>query len=240
MGQFGLYRRAITLVNGDGVAHAAMEDDAHHFEVKISHDGSYIQSVTGAALRTPWTLCCDAVGLLDQFRGLPLAPDRDELRASVNFVEHCSHLFSLTKLLMRNIELRRPPTKFRASMAVGEYERIAMLERDGVCVLRWVLAGDLITEPAGYAGVTIRGLSSWARSNITSADTIELVLILQRAVMASNARAMNLDQVSDASKVNGLGPCYVFRPGFAERAGRVVGSTLDFSDEARDPLETRS
>jgi len=238
MEKFGPYRRAITLKNSDGMAHAAMEDDAHHFEVMISHDNSSILDITGTAIRTPWSLCVGALGLLDQFRGLPLTLAGSKLRGTVNFQDHCTHLVSLTKLLVRHITLRRGPTTYRASVTVGEYDRVAILEREGVSKLRWILAGDIIADPEDYAGVTIRSISSWARSNIKCADTLELMSILQRAVMASNARAMNLDLVSHASKMNaGLGPCYVFRPGFAEKAVRVIGSTLDFSEEARNPLE---
>src|ERR1700744_2306589 len=65
----GVYRRRVIADADNGVVHAAVEDDMHHFEVVIEHNSQHVTAVLGRGARTPWTTCSGAVHQLQQFVG---------------------------------------------------------------------------------------------------------------------------------------------------------------------------
>ena len=57
----GSYRRRIRLVReADDVVWGGLEDDFHHFEVRLRHDGTTVTRVDMHAVRWPWVTCADA------------------------------------------------------------------------------------------------------------------------------------------------------------------------------------
>ncbi len=81
-----LYRRKTIADAGPFETVAAMEDDFHHFTVRVRHDGSHVTEVTGEAVRFPWTTCPGAIAKLDELIGTPLFPTLDK-RLQLRLVE---------------------------------------------------------------------------------------------------------------------------------------------------------
>ncbi len=53
----GIYHRRIRATSSPGLVNAELEDDFHHFRVRLQHDGEKIVEIEGDAVRYPWTTC---------------------------------------------------------------------------------------------------------------------------------------------------------------------------------------
>lgn len=239
MTRLGTYRRAIRLELGETTARGEMEDDAHHFAVTLAHDGDTVQGIRGEPFRTPWSICPASVGVLDRLVGLPLDIDRKVLLQKVAGAEQCTHMLDLAAQLMRHAAVGTAARTYSVAIPIDDIKdaREATLERDGTIVLRWIVADQTILGPGHFADLSLRHVNGWARVNIPDPDMLEAVAILQRAVLTSVGRVLNLDRLASAAPLAGkLGPCFVFREGQVEKAKRMVGSTIDFTAR-RGPLE---
>lgn len=229
----GIYRRRIRICSSPGWARADLEDDPHRYGVEIRHDGERVTAVQEHMLRTPWTLCRQAGAMLQRLVGMPLSVDATAIFRYTAASEQCTHMFDTAGLAIaqaaRGIALRQYDVEAPYWNAGGARE--LRLSRDGQPLLQWTIDGPLITAPAFYAGQGWQKLLSWARLNISDADELEAVVVLRRAVMISHGRTVSLDPLDNAAATGHVtGACYVFSPGVAERAQRVYGSTLDFTD----------
>src|SRR5258708_7857096 len=65
------YRRVVVLPDGDCVR-AAVEDESHHMELKMFHDGKSVTAIQGMTHRIPWSECPAAPLRLPDFVGLEL------------------------------------------------------------------------------------------------------------------------------------------------------------------------
>ena len=63
-------------------------------------------------------------------------------------------------------------------------------------------------------------------------DEAEAALVLRRAVFISGGRGVDLD--APDRRMGPRGGCWAWQPERAQRAVRMVGSTLDFTDRADD------
>ena len=68
----GVLKRAIGMVAHDGEVRASLEDDYHHFRVKVRHDGKVVTGVESESVRFPWGGCAMAGDDWSKFVGAPL------------------------------------------------------------------------------------------------------------------------------------------------------------------------
>src|SRR5690606_29394018 len=125
----------------------------------------------------------------------------------------------------RGIERRR----YRAVVPDRVEGRTApTLERDGEPILAWEMNGDLIEAPAPFGVRSIgSGFTGWAREAL-DLDTAEATLVLRRAVFIAAGRGIDLD-ARLGGRTGPLGGCWTWQPERADRAERVIGSTVGFT-----------
>jgi hypothetical protein len=229
----GIYRRRILIRSQAGQARADMEDDPHRYGVEIRHDGERVTAIREHMLRTPWDLCRQAGAALQRLVGMPLSADATAIFRHTAASEQCTHMFDTAGLAIAHAArgIARRQYDVEAPYWQPSGPRQIRLSRDGEPLLEWTIDDQWITAPAPYAGQRWQKLLSWAREHIGDADALEAVVVLRRAVMISHGRTVSLDTIDNAAATGHVnGACHVFTPGIAERARRIYGSTLDFTD----------
>jgi hypothetical protein len=230
----GVFRRSIAIVAHAQEARAAVEDDYHHFRVRLRHDDEVVTDVWSETLRTPWTTCAFAGDDWSKFLGAPLTPRSNAIARYVEMRLYCTHMYELAALAMaavaRGIERRR----YDAAVPYGgRWGEPATLARDGEIVLAWRTDGTAILSPGPFEGVALRaGFAAWTEKTLDP-EAAEAALILRRAAILAGGRYLNLDAVAASFAGGG---CYTTQPDRAATAYRVVGSTLDFEHHAQAVL----
>jgi len=231
----GIFRRRYRLRAGPGLVVADMEDDFHRFRAELAHDGERVTAVRGEALRHPWTECAGAAAKLRALEGMPLSPRFGEAAHHADPRANCTHLFDLAGMAVTHAHAGRGAVQIDITVpdcdARGRTR--PTLHRDGALLLAWETEHLAITAPAPFAGHALRGrdLPDWADA-CGDAALGEAVLLLRRGFFISMGRARNMDEAPDATVYMPLtaGSCHSFTPGIAEKALRVKGSGLDFTD----------
>jgi len=229
----GIYRRRIRIVTSPGRARADLEDDPHRYGVVVEHDGEHVTAVQGIALRTPWSLCRDAVNVLDRLVGMALSPDPQEVFRHTDGRSQCTHLFDLAGLAIAHAARGTAQRQYDIETPCLDMSqpREALLSVDGEPRLAWTLQRTAIVGPAPFAGQDLRSMMPWAKARFIDRDTLEAVMVLRRAVFISGSRIYDLDRIPDAAATGHVsGACYVYQHGVAEHAAREWGSTRDFGD----------
>ncbi len=106
------YRRRIRLVDTEpGVVWGGLEDDFHHFQVTLRHDGSHVTGISMHAERWPWATCPDAGRNLDALVGMELSDRCTAVAAVTDPKWNCTHQFDLAGLCVthavRDAEVRQ-------------------------------------------------------------------------------------------------------------------------------------
>ncbi len=227
----GIYRRRIRIVTSAGRARADLEDDPHRYGVIVDHDGEHVTGVQGIALRTPWSLCRDAVKVLGRLVGMPLSPDPQEVFRHTDGRQQCTHLFDLAGLAIAHAARGIPQRQYDIEVPCADTHslREARLCVDATERLVWILQRTAIIGPQPFGGQDLRSMMPWAKTRFVDRDTLEAVMVLRRAVFISGSRTYDLDRMHDAAATGHVsGACYVYQHGVAEHAMRERGSTLDF------------
>jgi hypothetical protein len=224
----GRLRRAIGIAAEAGEIRAAVEDDFHHFRVRITHRDGIVTDLASETPRTPWTACAHAGDDWSGLIGLPLETSPSAVGRRVEMRPYCTHMFELAGLAMA--AAARGVTRRRLDAVVPYGDRRgepAVVLRDGEEIFAWLTDGQTITAPEPFSGRTIgAGFSAWVEKTFDP-DGAEAALMLRRSVFISAGRTMNLDAVPHAMTANA---CYTQRPDRAVTAWRIVGSTQDFDD----------
>jgi len=229
----GVYHRNIRITSNAETVLAELEDDFHHFRLRLRHDGEKVVEVEGEAFRFPWTTCSDATGPLRALRGLRLSQRCTSPAREHDPRSHCTHLFDLAGLALTHAASGRKTRLYEIHIPdrVDKRTRATIL-RDGVEILAWALAGRKILGPPPFDGRSLtKGFVEWADAEFEP-EMAEAAIILRRACAISLGRAFPLDHIPNASDMaeRTLGACYSFSPAVIEIGKRVVGSTLDFTD----------
>jgi hypothetical protein len=237
------FHRKIRLVAGEGQAHGDLADDAHHFRVRITHDGERVTSVEGEAVRYPWTTCPEATGPLRAVEGMPLSTDCAAIGAHAPARANCTHLFDLAGFVVAHASSGREERLYHCVVdGPPDEPSHATLERDGEVLF------DLTVRPrdgaphlygaAPFDGISIYGgFLQWARQHFDP-EAAEAAIMMRRAIMIAGVRHFDLDKLDRASEAQGVrGQCYTYREGIAERAVRVVGSRRDFATSHESMLD---
>lgn len=216
-----------------GEARAVVEDDFHHFRVTVRHvEGRVAQAFT-ASLRFPTAICPLAGDQLRDLVGMPLATSSAAVMEQTDARQQCTHMIDLAGLAVAAAARGTARRSYEAEVPdrVGG-RTLALLRRDGAEVLAWEMDGPTILGPGLYAGRGIgSGFTGWARASL-SADEAEAALVLRRAVFISGGRGVELD--APGRRTGPIGGCWTWQPERADRAVRMVGSTLDFTDRGQD------
>src|SRR5262249_44723732 len=168
-GQGGPYRRRIrTVTVEEGVVEGGLEDDFHHFEVTVEHDGERVTGIDARSRRWPWATCPDAAANLQPIVGMPLSPRCTAIAAVANARMNCTHQFDLVGLCVSHAARRLERRQYDAELPpVVDGITEPLLWRDGELVLVWTLSwrdGErrLVDSPPYDAAPWRGGFFRWA------------------------------------------------------------------------------
>jgi len=245
-------RRAIDLRATDEAVEAWLEDDFHHFGIRLAHDGARVTAIEGIARRYPRDTCPGAVGILRELVGTPLAARATAHGQYTDMRWHCTHLFDLAGLAIAHAAAGRSRRRYDAvvperlgatagdTLALLQRGRTApVLYRDGDKVLAWELEGNTITGPESLAGISLgRGFRAWTES--LPLDEAEAAHVLRRAVLIALGRHFDVSALPAADLSANRGACHSYQPEIAARSKHLIGTSRDFSDDPGGPLSALS
>jgi hypothetical protein len=235
-----LYRRKTIAEAGPFETVAAMEDDFHHFTVRVCHDGTHVTAVTGEAVRFPWTTCPGAIAKLDELIGTPLVPTADDPGPKPRMAEHCTHLFDIAKFAIAQSAraISGLPARRQYDIAipdpVGGFTE-GDVSRDGTHLFHWKVENRIVVAPPAFAGHQLAGRAEWPVGSIADADALEAALMLRRALVIFRGRMSQYPEVTSADQVpGGFGSCFTYQPENASN-GRWVMEEKNYT-ASPDPL----
>jgi hypothetical protein len=242
----GVFHRRIVVVPEagpeGGIVRAGLEDDVHHMELTLFHDGARITDLQTRTHRVPWNICPGAGEKLKELIGVPL--QRMNTSTGRDAKEHCTHLFDLARLAAARAYLKSP-VQYDGSVPDRIDNRTsAELLRDGKRVLDWDLTEFMVTTPGPFEGHETMGPPLWPAG--IDDDTIEAALVLRRTIFVARSRdfeaarmvtgAMSDDDVRNEIKARGsLGHCFTYRLPHFDQAQRP-DSRRNFSGRREDLL----
>jgi len=231
----GPYRRRIrTVAVDDGVVEGGLEDDFHHFEITLRHDGERVTRVESRSRRWPWRTCPDAAANLGPIEGMPLSTHCTAIAEVADPRMNCTHQFDLTGLCVshaaRDDQRRQYDAELPPAVDGITHPR---LWRDGELVLAWTLSTrerGLVDSPPYDEAPWRGGFFRWADATLDP-DAAEAAIVLRRACEIGMGRGMDLEAVDSAAE---LGPmmgavCYTMQPSVMPVAFRNRGSIRDFA-----------
>jgi hypothetical protein len=235
----GIYRRRIQVATEPGKAYALLEDDPHCYRAVIEHDGVRVTAARGDALRTPWDLCANARGNLQRLVGMPLRGDALAAREFTDASQQCTHLFDAASLAIAHAARGVAKRRYDISVECLNTEpRHVQMHIDDQPFFSGAFENYVFVEPEQLWGVPTRKLYEWALQHESDVDRQEAMWVLRRAIYIASNRLGNLDENRFAIEVSpGMGACYVYQPGVADKARRMQGSTRDFSESTAAMLQ---
>ncbi|GAB3101731.1 DUF2889 domain-containing protein [Aestuariicella hydrocarbonica] len=234
------FRRVINImVHGDtdsGEVRAALEDDYHHFRVRLNLHNQRITEAHAEALRTPYTLCKDSVAEITKICQTPILQTAHDITRATDARLQCTHQLDLAGLALATAARGLKSQHYAAEVPRHKLGFTQpRLWRNGTEILHWDVQDNIIKSPAPFCERPLgQGMSSWAIANLDS-ETAEAAMVLRRCTLISLGRLRNLDLETHA---HDWGRCYVQQPERAFDAKRVIGSTLDFSERETDLCAT--
>ncbi len=228
----GSFRRRLRMIAPDDqTVVVGLEDDMHHYEAALSHDGRRITGVEAAGPRMPWEPCSGALDQLELLVGCPLSDAATEVFTWTDVRQQCTHLYDAAVLGV--LHAARGETGVRQYDAtVPDWDQPpfdAWVARDGVEVLRWRMGTNLeIESPEPFAGRRIKGgFLPWCEQTF-GPDEAEAAWVLQRTSWLSAARRSELEDCDDAVE-SGLSPdvCWTSQPERYRVAFRRRGTLRD-------------
>lgn len=221
------YRRVLFDVSA-AECQVAMEDEHHYFVLNLGHDGQRITSIDSTARRTPWTSCPQAASQLQAFIGQPLRQRIAVNLPEIDSKQQCTHQYDL--LMVALAQARQPGRREYLAKVIGamhEY-RHAELWLDDEKLLDWHLRGTVIHSQDEFDQQDLRSIMPWAEQTLDDRK-LEALYVQRRAVMVAASKGVDLDRIPNAGVAMRAraGACFVFQPGRAEGAIRVLGNTRE-------------
>jgi hypothetical protein len=225
------FRRRFRITPAAGWVRAEVEDDFHCMNVTIRHRDGVATAIEPVVVRAPWSTCPGAVAQLEQtFANVRL----DEFATRGEKLTNCTHLHDLATLgAAHAFDPEALVYDVFVSDPVNDH-REAQLRLNGVMLMRWILRGFRVVEPAELGGVTLDKLGRWISS--LDPQLQEPARVFRWGTMIASGRTIPMEQQSDATRMPGN--CYTFQPQQALRAKRI-GEIRDFSQGTAQPLEPR-
>ncbi len=241
-----LYRRLIDIEAASaGEVTAWMEDNFHHFAVRLRHAGGKVASVDVLSRRTPWSTCAAASAKLQALVGQNLVARSSAIGGMLSMRMQCTHMFDLAGLALAaaasgiahrvyqaSVTLRQPlPVK--GAPHTGRCE--AVLCRDGEAVLHWIIEDEMIVSPEPRS--LLRGFRAWTETlPICEAED---ALVLRRAVDVSGGLSVDLDSIASPLELDLPAVCHSYQPEQAALARRHKGMSRNFSSGFETMLADR-
>lgn len=244
----GPYRRRIRLLHrSEGEVWGGLEDDFHHFEVTLRHDGTRVTRVEMEAFRWPWVTCPDAGEQLHALVGMELS-DRCTAVAKVTDPRRtCTHQFDLAGLCVSHAVRTIAQREYEAEVPWSPTGvMVPRLWRDGELVHEWLLAPveggwrELVAPEPFTTAPWKGGFIRWADQNLPPEDA-EAAIVLRRACDIGMGRGMDLEGLDSAQELAGImtGVCYTMQPEIMPVAFRQRGTIRDFAEHAEELLVGR-
>ena len=107
-------RRVGILSTGDregGEVRASLEDDFHHFRVRLVHAARRIQAIEGFAVRHPYTTCPLAAGQLVRLHNAEINGLAHSVMRMTDASQQCTHLSRMANLRCRLHQARHIPLR---------------------------------------------------------------------------------------------------------------------------------
>jgi hypothetical protein len=233
------YRRRIRLVRLDATTvWGGLEDDFHHFEVTLRHDGAHVTGLDMHAVRWPWATCPDAGRPLQALVGMELSDHCTAVATVTDPRRNCTHQFDLAGLCVthavrdtesRQYDVELPPPH--------DWTVTPRLWRDGELVLEWELAvgktrtRSLVSPPEFVDAPWRGGFMKWADQAFPPEEA-EAAIVLRRSCDIGMGRGMDLEAIPVADDLAELmtGICYSMQPDVMPVAFRNKGSIRDFGE----------
>lgn len=215
---------------------AEVEDDYHRFFVELRHDGERITGVSTNAKRFPWTTCPSAGDhLAERLGGVTLR----EVEGHENPLAHCTHMLDLAILAATHAH-DAEPTLYE--MLVDDPQagaREAILRRNGVETLRWLVDGTMLVAPGMMAGRDMRELRHWIDE--IDPKLREPARVLRRAAYIARGRGFDFSQLTTASAVRegNAVACFTFSVEHGDDAWHIDDSMRDFDGLENRPMADR-
>jgi hypothetical protein len=229
-------RRFYARTDAPSAVWAEMEDEMHHFQLVLRHDGARVIDVAGSPVRWPWSPCFDSAQALHALEGCELTTRATVVGRYANVREQCTHQFDLLVFAIAHAAraVRGGAGEREYLTVVPDWSRppfSAYLWRDRELLLSWLVDGPTVLGPAPFTGVALRSrFLEWCEANL-DADLGEAAQMLRRAVWISPARAHDLEGCDDASQSHITeGACYTAQPQRLAVAFRSRGSLRDYSN----------
>lgn len=178
--------RRLRFTVGLGHVSGEIEDNVHHFRIRLDHDGDRVTATSGEALRVPWTTCPGAVAQLDQLVGTSVCAGA---RIEVDQAQQCTHMLDTAKLALAQVARDRDRS-YEIGVRDGDDSQTcaATIDRDGQRLFEWIIRGDEVVAPPMFAGHVVIGRSRWSSTVEAEADLREAALALRRAVFIFRSR----------------------------------------------------
>lgn len=234
----GALRRAVVVKALDArTVWGALEDEMHHFEVTVHHDGRVVTAVEGRAVRWPWTPCAEAPDALAALAGAPITTTASTIARHTDVFQQCSHGYDIAVWTIAHAARHRDRglERRRYDAIVPDWTTQpfdASLRRDGEVLLEWRATIERIESPDPFTGVALRGgFVRWVEDNLDD-DLAEAAMVLRRAVWIAPSRHIDLEGCDDGEQ-SGLarGVCYASQPGRYEVTFRNRHSLRDYGPE---------
>ena len=238
-GAASIYRRQIrTRTLAAGTVVGALEDNPHHFRVRVEHDDERVTRIEAESVRYPWTTCPSAEAPLRALEGMRLSPRSTAVGQAARARDNCTHMFDLAGLCVAHAHraVRGGPGERHYACAVwndpsaGAGCTRATLARDGAPLLEWVMRDGRILHPAPFRGVSLRDhFMAWAERQLAQ-GLAEAALVLRRACFIAPSRLFDFDRVERADALEGMqGACHTFSAAHVGEALRNPGTYRDYS-----------
>jgi hypothetical protein len=232
-GRLGM-RRIQMIDPRPGRVTAEVEDDYHRFFVELSHDGERITNVRTTAKRFPWTTC-PAAGdhLAERITGATLR----EIEGREAPLSHCTHMLDLAILAAAHAHDREPTLYEMLVDDPHAGPRKAVLRRNGVETIHWLIDDTTLVAPGMMAGRDLRQLKHWIDE--IDAALREPARVLRRGAYIARGRGYDYSRLTTASAVNAAVACYTFSVEHGDDAWHLDGSMRDFDGLENRPLADR-
>jgi hypothetical protein len=237
-------RRHLLVATDDRTVAAGLEDEMHHFELTVRHDGSVVTEVGGTPVRWPWSPCYESPTALAALVGLPLDASPGDIAAWTDARQQCTHQFDLATLAVSHAARHVAGGAARRDYITevpdwNDPPFTARLWRDGELLLDWTCDREAVLAPEQFRGAPLKQrFFAWCAEHLDN-DTAEAAQMLRRAVWLSPARKVDLEDMDMASE-SGLSTaiCYTAQPHRMPVAIRSRNSLRNFSTSAAPLLAT--
>lgn len=231
----GVFRRRVVAEAEAGRVWAAVEDDLHHFQIILEHDGRVVTSARGLPVRVPWTTCPGAIAKLQDLVGQKL-----DGKMGGDPRQACTHLVDLARVAMAQA-LRGGRRVYDIAIPDRREGRFtATIRRDGVQVLEWSMQDSIVTAPEELAGADFDKAVRWPDRILNDPDLLEAAQVLRRGVFVSYVRTPVRTSFRDGTlketagdQKEAEGVCWTYQP-VRSHDGHNAAVWIDYTDRPDD------